>query len=123
MDNSTNQGTSTGHRYLLFADILGTKSLYLANPPNKELIQRKRNSLGHAIRIAIYPYFSGNNGDGFEISLFSDTELVASRNIKSLADSAANLYYTFAHYGLQANTLDALYLLRGGLSHGERSIR
>lgn len=109
-------------RYLLFADILGTRSLYLAKPPKSELIQRKRNSLGHSVRTAVFPYFDQNNRDAFAISIFSDTVLIVSNNVARLSEAAARLFFTFAQYGLHARSTDELYLLRGGLSYGERLV-
>lgn len=113
-------GADISGRFLLFADILGTRSLYLAKPPKAELLQRKRNSLGHSVRTAVFPYFANGNRDRFEISIFSDTVLVASCNVSLLAEAASRLYFTFAQYGLHAASTDQVYLLRGGMSFGQR---
>jgi hypothetical protein len=119
---STNRAPSVDGRFLLFADILGTKSLYTAKPPKAELLQRRRNSLGHSVRTAVFPYFNDANRNQFEISIFSDTVLIASVNATALAEAASHLYFTFAQYGLHAESTDQIRLLRGGMSFGQKLV-
>jgi hypothetical protein len=105
-------------RYLLFADVLGTGSLYAAGENKAHIIERKRTVLEHCARISIFPYLSYKYGSSNHLSLFSDTVLFACEEISALFEAAANLYYTFSQHSFPANSMDDLYLLRGGIAYG-----
>jgi hypothetical protein len=104
-------------RYLLFADILGTRGLYKAR--NSLLLEKRRTSLGHALRTAVYPYIDNANVNRMRINLFSDTALVASPNLGVLMEAAAKLFYVFSLRTSQATIPDEFFLLRGGIAYGE----
>jgi len=48
-------------RYLLFADILGTRALYKVR--DSDLLEKKRTALGHSLRTAVYPHFDSANSN------------------------------------------------------------
>jgi hypothetical protein len=106
-------------RYLLFADILGTGQLYSSRPPKSDLIEFKRSALGHAVRTAASRYFNKAFHADIQINVFSDTVLIACDNVSVLMQTAASLFHIFCRYSLPARSIDELYLLRGGIAHGE----
>jgi hypothetical protein len=89
----------------------------MSQPPKSALLERKREVLGHCIRIAVYPHF--NPPSAWKINVFSDTVLIAAQNLALLMKAAASLFYCFSTETLHARGLDELFLLRGGLSFGE----
>ena len=106
-------------RYLLFADILGTGQLYSSRPPKSDLIEFKRSALGHAVRTAASRFFNKTFHADIQINVFSDTVLIACDNLSVLMQTAASLFHIFYRYSLPARSIDELYLLRGGIAHGE----
>jgi|GEM_PF-4320302 len=109
--------TTRPKRFLLFADILGTRSLYFSQPPRADLIEKKRVSLSHSIRVAFFPLIAEN--PDIHISIFSDTVLVACSEIATLLTGASKLFYLYSSKSLQAQYTDELFLLRGGIAYGE----
>ena len=105
-------------RYLLFADILGTRELYSSHE-KAELIEFKRSALGHAVRTAVFPYFDAKYKADIQINIFSDTVLVGCDNVLVLMRAAAHLFHIFSKYSFSADCVDRLYLLRGGISYGK----
>lgn len=105
-------------RYLLFADILGTRELYSSHG-KAELIEFKRSALGHAVRTAVFPYFDPKYKADIQINVFSDTVLVGCNSVRVLMRAAAHLFHIFSKYSFSAQSVNGLYLLRGGISYGQ----
>src|SRR5262245_44663541 len=110
---------SRSTRFLLFADILGTSGLYLADPPRSDLIEKKRIALGHVVRTTVFPYFSPEFKSHITINVFSDTVLVACDNLGTLMCAASQLFYQFSLRTVGATECEELFLLRGGIARGQ----
>lgn len=104
-------------RYLLFADILGTSSLYTSRPPDFARLEHRRTTLEHCARISTFPHLPSDQGN--HLSVFSDTVLFACTAIDRVLAAATQMFTIFAERSLHADSEQDIHLLRGGIAFGE----
>jgi hypothetical protein len=103
------------NRFLAFVDVLGTRALYADASRNATLIEDRRHELEHAIHIRLQRHLAEGK---IEIGIFSDTVLVAGKELSEVAFCAATLLDFVFRKTLDRASLDDIRMLRGGISRG-----
>lgn len=106
MNKSTNN-----HRFVFFADFLGTKDRY-SSPP---LVIRSRQLLELTIDLYFLPYLDKLD---MNIYIFSDTLIVTCPKLEDLLEPISNLFNKFLDFQENKNSLTNLWL-RAAISYGE----
>ena len=102
-------------RFLAFVDYLGTRDLYRDPRENAGRIEDRRYELEHGVQIRLQRLLAEQK---IELGVFSDTVLIAGRDIQDVLVGAASLLDFVFRKNLQRSDPGDFRLLRGGVAKG-----